>query len=361
MKNILCLRPDNIGDVLMTEPALRALKISFPGAQLTLLTSSRAKNITALLPEIDNAIIFDLPWQNQATPLTDKDTKLTYLIRRLKKNNYDTAFIFTTYSQCPLPMALVCYRAGIPNVVAYCRENPSRLINHWVPDQEPYLFVRHEVTRQCALVEAMGATVADDHIQITVSPDAHNHMHKKLHAWGTSPGNAIVLHAGGREKKRFSSSSLVEVGRLLVKKGYQLLLTGTGKEEKRIALKIKKAVGTKALSLVDRLSLDEFIALIDRVPLLITNKTGPAQIAAAVQTPVVVLYARTNPQHMPWKVPSRVLCFDVNPKLYSKNQILVHTYPHVPIATPTPEEIVEAALQLLADLRETPPVILWQN
>jgi ADP-heptose:LPS heptosyltransferase len=44
---------------------------------------------------------------------------------------------------------------------------------------------------------------------------------------------------------------------------------------------------------------------------LISNNTGPVHIAAAVQTPVVDLYALTNPQHTPWGVPHRILNHDV--------------------------------------------------
>jgi ADP-heptose:LPS heptosyltransferase len=46
-------------------------------------------------------------------------------------------------------------------------------------------------------------------------------------------------------------------------------------------------------------------------PLLITNNTGPAHIAAGVNTPIIDIYARTNPQHTPWMVKSKVLYFDV--------------------------------------------------
>ncbi len=48
-----------------------------------------------------------------------------------------------------------------------------------------------------------------------------------------------------------------------------------------------------------------------RAPLLVSNNTGPVHIAAAVGTPVVDLYALTNPQHTPWGVPNRVLYHDV--------------------------------------------------
>jgi ADP-heptose:LPS heptosyltransferase len=44
---------------------------------------------------------------------------------------------------------------------------------------------------------------------------------------------------------------------------------------------------------------------------LVSNNTGPVHIAAAVGTPVVDIYALTNPQHAPWKVPNHVLFHDV--------------------------------------------------
>jgi ADP-heptose:LPS heptosyltransferase len=44
---------------------------------------------------------------------------------------------------------------------------------------------------------------------------------------------------------------------------------------------------------------------------LLANNNGPVHIAAAVGTPIVVLYALTNPQHTPWGVPHRVLSHDV--------------------------------------------------
>ncbi len=64
-------------------------------------------------------------------------------------------------------------------------------------------------------------------------------------------------------------------------------------------------------SVAGELDLADLAALIERAPLLLSNNTGPAHIAAAVGTPVVDLYALTNPQHTPWEVPHRVLNHDV--------------------------------------------------
>ena len=68
--------------------------------------------------------------------------------------------------------------------------------------------------------------------------------------------------------------------------------------------------------------MEEFIALISQAPIVISVNTGTVHIAAATQTPVVVLYALTNPQHTPWRVPSSVLTFSVKEELKSKNQVV---------------------------------------
>src|SRR5437868_8638565 len=66
--NVLCVRLDTLGDVLMTTPALRALKESRPGPRLTLLTSPAGAEVAALVPEIDDVIVYDAPWMKATAP-----------------------------------------------------------------------------------------------------------------------------------------------------------------------------------------------------------------------------------------------------------------------------------------------------
>src|SRR5436853_376904 len=102
-KNILCIRPDNMGDLIMTAPAFRALKETF-GAKITVLTSSMAAGIIKHIPEIDDSIIFDLPWvKNEKATYTDSFYKG---VEAIKAANFDGAVIFTVYSQNPLPNAM---------------------------------------------------------------------------------------------------------------------------------------------------------------------------------------------------------------------------------------------------------------
>src|SRR5205823_15055290 len=101
------------------------------------------------------------------------------------------------------------------------------------------------------------------------------------------------------------------------------------------------------LSLVGQVDDAQLVALIAMAKLLISNNTGPVHMAAAVQTPVVDLYARTNPEHTPWQVSSRVLYFDVAEHLRSRTPALVYTTPKVAKPMPAPSDIVCAVRELL--------------
>src|SRR5690606_37801285 len=103
----------------------------------------------------------------------------------------------------------------------------------------------------------------------------------------------------------------IEAARRLVSEdGFSVVLTGDASEQDLVAT-MRERIGPGAHSLAGCLSLPVFAALIERAPVLISNNTGPVHIAAAVGTPVVDLYALTNPQHAPWQVEHRILFHDV--------------------------------------------------
>ncbi len=116
--NVLCVRLDALGDVLMTTPAFRALKESRPGGRITLLTSPSGAEGARLVPEIDDVIVYEAPWMKATASRTDSTADLA-MVAELKRRAFDAAIIFTVYSQNPLPAALLCYLAEIPLRLAY--------------------------------------------------------------------------------------------------------------------------------------------------------------------------------------------------------------------------------------------------
>ena len=99
------------------------------------------------------------------------------------------------------------------------------------------------------------------------------------------------------------------------------------------------------------LTLEEFVCLIKNAPVLVSVNTGTIHIAAAVNTPVIVIYAQTNPQHTPWQVPCEVLPFAVPAHARSRNEVIQYvnrTLYSKPVAMPTAADVVNAVNKLLS-------------
>ena len=100
-----------------------------------------------------------------------------------------------------------------------------------------------------------------------------------------------------------------------------------------------------------KLTIEEFILVIRYSSMLVSVNTSGIHIAAAMATPVVVLYALTNPQHSPWHAKGKVLLYDVPEKLKSKNEVIrfVHDHLHPQnISDIDADDILNAVNQILA-------------
>jgi len=137
------------------------------------------------------------------------------------------------------------------------------------------------------------------------------------------------------------------VRRLTMEQGLQVVLSGEAGDAELIAGIIREsgASVTSVHSLAGELDLGKLGAAIALAPVFVSNNTGPAHIAAALGTPVVDLYALTNPQHTPWQVESRVLFHDV-PCRYCYKSVCPEGH-HRCLAGVEPERVVAAVRSLL--------------
>lgn len=345
-KNLLCIRLDAIGDVLMTTPAIRALKTARPDRHITLLTSPAGVGIAALVPEIDDVLVYDAPWMKATAPRQNSQPELA-MVDRLKQGEFDGAVIFTVYSQNPLPAALLCYLADIPLRLAHCHENPYQLLTDWVLDPEPGRGIRHEVQRQLDLVGTVGCRAGDERLSLQVRDADREFVSNLLAGLGIDHSRPwTVIHPGSTAPSRcYNPASFAEVARrLTVDRNCQVLFTGV-EAERALIEGIQKQMGVSSRSLINTLNLGQMAALLAIAPLLISNNTGPVHMAAALGTPVVDLYALTNPQHTPWMVRQRVLYQDVPCKFCYKS--LCPEGHHDCLERVTPDQVVRAAWELL--------------
>ncbi|MEF2277444.1 lipopolysaccharide heptosyltransferase II [Deinococcus sp. YIM 134068] len=347
-RNVLAVRLDTLGDVLMTTPALRALKEGHPGRRLTLLTSPPGAAVARLVPEIDEVLVYEAPWLKATAPRLSSAPDFE-MVRLLRERQFDAAAIFTVYSQNPLPSAMLCFLADIPLRLAHCRENPYQLLTDWVRETEPEGGIRHEVQRQLDLVAAVGATTRDERLSLSFPMEAAERVAGLLASLRLNRSRPwAVVHPGATaSSRRYPPEYFAEVARLLTDQGLTLLFTGSGGERDLIE-DIRAMAGGVGHSLAGQLDLAELAALISASPLLISNNTGPAHMAAALGTPVVDLYALTNPQHTPWQVSSRVLSHDV-PCRWCYRSVCPEGH-HLCLRGVRPEEVVAAALELLSPI-----------
>jgi ADP-heptose:LPS heptosyltransferase len=377
-ENILCIRLDTIGDVLMTTPAIRALKASHPNRRITLLTSSAGQATASMVSEIERVIVYDAPWLKATAPRQNSrpEYEMADYLRSLK---FDGAIIFTVYSQSPLASAFLCYLADIPLRLAHCHENPYQMLTDWIKDPEPERFVRHEVRRQLDLVATIGCSTDDERMSIRISEEAIAKVNSIVQNLGIVQQRPwVVIHPGATApSRRYPPEQFALVARSLLNLDIPVIFTGTEPERElvesiltttlatdtatdkvtnitdRVSLGMtdKSSVATSApcYSLVGCLDLNELAVLLSLAPLLISNNTGPVHIAAAVGTPVVDLYALTNLQHTPWGVPNRVLYHDVPCKVCYKS-ICPEGHQNC-LRLVTPESVVNAACELLNETR----------
>jgi ADP-heptose:LPS heptosyltransferase len=361
VRRVLAVRLDNLGDVLVTTPAIHAIKQSLPmlargvpGASLTLLGSPVGAQAGRLNPDIDEVIVYEAPWMDPWHRLPQDADREQRMIATIMEREFDGAIIFTSFRQSALPAAYLCYLAGIPLRVAASIDGPGSLLTtrHKHPER-----MMHEVERGLDLVGAIGLGTGDLDLVLAVPDDARADVADFLSA------HQIPLHSGSRRRplivvhpgcsmpaRTYPWEMYTDVVDLLVERlDATVLLTGTEDEHalvERICARRDAAAHISVLSVAGMLPFPAFCALVEAADLVVTNNTGPMHVAAAVKTPVVALFALTNPpqQWGPWRVPHRQLYHDVPCRIcYSR----ICPYGHECLRLVTPQSVVEAAAELV--------------
>jgi ADP-heptose:LPS heptosyltransferase len=275
------------------------------------------------------------------------------MIELLRARAFDGAIIFTSYHQSSLPAAYLCYLAGIPLRLAASVDGPGSLLTtrHKHPARP-----MHEVERGLDLVGAVGLATDETDLVLAVPPDARAEAAALLAARGSPPAAErarplIVVHPGcSMPARTYPRDLYVAVINLLAARlGATIALTGAADECELVAWiydRLDPAARCQAHPLAGVLSFAGLCALIAASDLTITNNTGPMHIAAAVKTPVVALFALTNPpeQWGPWRVPHRQLYHEVPCRLcYSR----VCPRGHECLRLVTSDDVLRAARELL--------------
>jgi heptosyltransferase-3 len=303
MTRVLAVRLDSDGDVLLTGPALRALRRG--SERLDLLVSPAGEAAARLLPGVDDVLVLDAPWAGYDPPPVDAGA-LEQVLRRLAAGRYDEAVVFTSFHQSPLPMALLARLAGIGRVCATCEDYPGSLLDvrhrrlgGAVDDGGPA--GGHEVAAALALAAAAGHEPG-------AQDDGRLALRRPLpevdHLLPTVP--FVVLHPGASVPARgLDAGHGRRIAEALLEDGWAVVVTG-GPAERGLTGRVAP---TAATDLAGCTTLAELAAVLERATCVVVGNTAPAHLAAAVGTPVVSLFSPVvhRARWAPWGVPHELL------------------------------------------------------
>ncbi|WP_293908175.1 glycosyltransferase family 9 protein [Sphingobacterium sp. UBA5670] len=313
-RNMLIIRLDNMGDLIMNNAAFQQIKTNMPHCKITLLASEMAIPIIPFLGTVDAYIQYDAPWMKLSKQ--DSATCTEALIADIREKQFDACIIFNVYSQNPMAAIMLAYLADIPKRAAYMRENPYTLLTHWIPDEEPLFQVRHQITRDLELVKYLGISTLNSCLPSLKIPSG------KFSVSISNPAikPVIVNYDVSEEKRRIP----IEVARALIEKllelNFQVVLVG--KENNDYLRSCSSIPNSQNLTnLIGATSVCDLLQLVQQAAAVITVNTGVAHISCALQRPTLVLYAQTNPQHIPWSRDSDFILYPVSSSAQSKNTI----------------------------------------
>jgi ADP-heptose:LPS heptosyltransferase len=291
IRNVLVMRLDNIGDVIMTSPALRAIKENLPQARLTLMASPGGSLAAPLLPWVDQVMTHRVLWQDLGR-LPFDPAREWQLVSDLQARQFDAAVIFTSFSQSPHPPALVCSLAGIPLSVGESKEKGG-VLTHEIsaaPDEI------HQVERNLRLIESVGFQVDDRTLTIRIPDTAQRSAAQLLIENGlTADAPFIVLNPWTScQSRNYDAERFAIAARQLATiTGWKVLITGVEKDREHSGV-VTDILSHWGIDLIGKTTLSELAALIAKARLLLSNNTSTMHLADATRTPSVILFAGTE-------------------------------------------------------------------
>ncbi|MGH2495516.1 MAG: lipopolysaccharide heptosyltransferase II [Ktedonobacteraceae bacterium] len=297
-RRILVIRLDLIGDLVLSMTVVRALKRTYPGAEIDLLALPSSAQIVKDDPDLSNVITYDPNvWRRPKALVQGRNWRNALsVIRRLRARRYDIAVsVFGNWA------AMLAVASGAQRRVGFGRESyPGFMTDsvagrHWQQGER-----LHEVDYCLKLARAAGVAVTpDDRIpRLFVTASVRDELDELLHELGISQDKPLIachVSSNNGQSKRWPVpywATLID--RLICERGAQVVLTGA-KGDLPLIERVTSRMEQTAFNLAGKTSLAQLAALLQRADVLVTGDSGPMHIAGAVGTPLIAIHGPTDP------------------------------------------------------------------
>jgi heptosyltransferase-2 len=293
---VLAIKLATVGDVLLTTPALKALKGSL-GAEITLLTPPQSAGVLVGTGLVDHFLAFD-KYRFDSAPGSLRPGRLREVagfLRGLGRRPYDACLVFHHLSTRwgAAKFAVLTRASGAP-VRAGLDNGRGGFLTHRAPDLG--FGAKHEVEYWLEVAALTGATTADTRLSL---PGGAGEA-----TWAAAmlPDGApwVAVHAGSggySRARRWEAGRFAAVAARLMADGLRIVLVG-GPDERELSQRVIADYGsdskTAIVDLTGRTSLAELAAVLGRCAAFVGGDSGVMHVAAAAGTPVVAIFGPTN-------------------------------------------------------------------
>lgn len=282
---ILLIQLKRIGDLILTTPAVHALRQQFPTAEISLVVAGAGRELLPAIPEIDHGIAMrgsvadSAKWLGVATRSFDVCVDFTHNDRSAFLTLVSKARRRITATHVELQSKI---RARSYNELVAC---PVRTM--------------HTIDYHLALLEPLEVRGASRDIRLQLPDTAMARANDTLRAAGVTR-DFVLLHPGSaRAEKFWDVARWAElIDQLHAHHELDCVISGAGSGmEREHILQIKGRTKAPVIDLSGRTDLLTLAATVKRARLLVTVDSAPMHFAAGFATPQVALFGPTNPFH----------------------------------------------------------------
>jgi lipopolysaccharide heptosyltransferase II len=280
LKNILIVRTDRIGDVILTLPLASILKKHFPNSKITFLLRQYTKPLAVNNIYIDEVITLE------------KDLINLNFFERIKNfKKFDLAIIaYPTFS-----IAVMLFFSGIKIRIGTGYRWYSFLFNRKIFEHRKDAKF-HELEYNVHLLKAIRINEEINPINVDFSlqssPKTRQNIIEELQKVNVDlKKKIIIIHpgSGGSSIDLPISSMKKLVEKLAYDLDIEILITGNEDDKELCEMLV---VNEKTKNLAGKFNLENFVAIVEKADLLIANSTGPVHIAAALNKSVIGFYPK---------------------------------------------------------------------
>ena len=287
IRKILVRTPNWLGDAVLALPALAALEKAFPRASVALLAHIRVAGLFGLEKRTEGVIPYEPHGVHRGVRGISK------LVGELKKGRYDLAVVFPN----SFSSAWMAFLTKARQRVGYVSEGRGRLLTIRVRLRKDYR-QRHLSEGYLDLIRAMGVETEAGELRIALFPGIKREGERFLREHGVRSDRKLIGFGAGAtygEAKRWDAERFGDMGRRLVRKGYEVILLGV-KEEHWLCEDIRQKIGKGAVNLAGETDLRQLAGVLAHCAAFVSNDTGAMHLAAALGLPVVALFGSTSPE-----------------------------------------------------------------